>query len=148
MISCSFRDRYRTLEQNPPERERFKREIIEGVGGEVDVEQLIQSRAGTTRLAPVKVTVDTRLAFDNDSSSHSTLLEVIAQDRPGLLYRIASTLARQGCNIEIALIDTEGQMAIDVFYVSSKGKKLDTETQRALRAELHEQLENDGPATR
>jgi [protein-PII] uridylyltransferase len=143
--TLSFRDRFRTLEQNPPERERFKRNLIEAINGEVDVEQLIATRVSTARLAPIKVTVDTRLAFDNDSSSHSTLLEVITQDRPGLLYKIASTLARQCCNIEIALIDTEGQMAIDVFYVTRNGSKLDAETQKSLRATLHQELEDDKP---
>ncbi len=145
--TLSFRDRFRTLEQNPPERERFKRNIIEALSGELNVEQLMETRVSTSRLAPIKVTVDTRLTFDNDSSSHSTLLEVIAQDRPGLLYKIASTLARHGCNIEIALIDTEGQMAIHVFYVTHEGSKLDGETQRALRTALFEELEDGSLAT-
>ena len=92
------------------------------------------------QVAPVKVTVETLLTFDNDSSSQSTVLEVIAQDRPGLLYRVASTLARHGCNIEIALIDTEGQMAIDVFYVSRNGAKVDPTVQESLRAALHQEL--------
>jgi [protein-PII] uridylyltransferase len=144
--TLSFRDRFRTLEQNPQERERFKRNLTEAVAGEVDVDQLIATRVSTARLAPVKVTVDTRLAFDNESSSHSTLLEVIAQDRPGLLHKIASTLARHGCNIEIALIDTEGQMAIDVFYVTRDGSKLDGGTQKSLRTALHEELEDNKPA--
>jgi len=34
-----------------------------------------------------------------------------AQDRPGLLYDISSTMAELGCNIEVAIIDTQGQTA-------------------------------------
>jgi len=62
-----------------------------------------------------KVQVATRVEFDNECSSHSTLLEVIAQDRPGLLYAIGSQLAQQKCNIEIALIDTEGRWRSTCF---------------------------------
>ena len=49
----------------------------------------------------------------------------------------------QKCNIEIALIDTEGQMAIDTFYLTSGGKKLEAErcreVEKALLAELLEE---------
>ena len=72
------------------------------------------------------------MRFDSQSSSHSTLLELIAQDRPGLLFDVSSVLADQGCNIEVALIDTEGQRAIDVFYLTCRGAKLDLLTQEAV----------------
>jgi [protein-PII] uridylyltransferase len=69
---------------------------------------------------------------------------VITQDRPGLLYTISSTLAAEGCSIEIALIDTEGAMAHDVFYLTSGGTKLTRDKQReiewALTTELGESL--------
>ena len=57
-----------------------------------------------------------------------------------MLYEIGSTLARLGCNIEVALIDTEGQKAIDVFYLTEQAKKLGTEKQDLLRASLQQAL--------
>ena len=47
----------------------------------------------------------------------------MAQDRPGLLYDLASAISSQGCNIEVVLIDTEAHKAIDVFYVTAGGRK-------------------------
>jgi [protein-PII] uridylyltransferase len=87
-----------------------------------------------------KVKVETQIHFDNTCSAHSTLVEVIAQDQPGLLYRISSQFAREKCNIEIALIDTEGQTAIDVFYLTSGGAKLGPEQQAMLQTALLTEL--------
>jgi [protein-PII] uridylyltransferase len=70
-------------------------------------------------------------------------MQVLTQDRPGLLYRMCSLVSKHECNIEIALIETEGQMAIDVFYLSFEGKKLDVSRQTALAKALH--LELDTP---
>ena len=89
---------------------------------------------------PPKIEVTTSVRFDGESSSHSTLLELIAQDRPGLLFDVSSALADQGCNIKVALIDTEGQRAIDVFYLTCRGAKLDATTQAAVGNALQQRL--------
>jgi [protein-PII] uridylyltransferase len=44
------------------------------------------------------------------------------------------------CNIDIALIDTEGQTAIDVFYLTAGGGKLTAEHQDRLRTSLLQAL--------
>ncbi len=40
------------------------------------------------------------------------------------------------CNIELALIDTEAHRALDVFYVTRNGRKLDEQAQNQLRQAL------------
>ncbi len=141
-----FTDRFRTLELNLPEWERFKGSVHDVVLGKADLGRMLRDRLRSTKDVPPKVKVETRVEIDDQSSAHSTLIEVISQDRPGLLYRISSQLARHNCNIEIALIETEGQTAIDVFYVTSAGAKLTAERQEQLRTALLDELTNGRPA--
>jgi len=131
-----FVDLHRTLELNPTESERFVKSLHDVLQNKAALEPLLQSRDTASRARPPKVAIQTRLSFDDSASAHSTLLEVIVQDRPGLLYDMGSALARLACNIEVALIDTEGQKAIDVFYLTSQGSKLTAQKQDLLREVL------------
>ena len=131
-----FTDTFRTLELNLSEWERFKVSIHDGLLGKLDLERMLRDRLRAKQNRAPKVKVETQVHFDNTCSAHSTLVEVIAQDQPGLLYRISSQFAREKCNIEIALIDTEGQTAIDVFYLTTGGAKLGPEQQARLQTAL------------
>jgi [protein-PII] uridylyltransferase len=131
-----FADLHHTLELNPSEIGRFRKSLSDVVNGKAALEPLLKSRESASRARPPKVTVETRINFDDTSSAHSTLMEILTQDHPGLLYEIGSALARLGCNIEVALIDTEGHKAIDVFYLTAQGKKLTTQKQELLRQAL------------
>jgi len=143
--SFYFKDRFHTLELNPPERERFKRSVVEILTHEAPLEPLLESRLKADA-KPAKLKVETRLRYDDESSPSSTLLEVITQDRPGLLHTISSTLAAEQCSIEVALIDTEGAMAHDVFYLTRDGLKLTREQQRAIEWALTTELSDSLPS--
>jgi [protein-PII] uridylyltransferase len=137
-----FTDRFRTLELNLPEWERFKTNIHDVLLGKADLAKMLRDRLRAEKHRPPKVKVKTRIEFDDECSAHSTLVEVIAQDQPGLLHRISSKFSQENCNIEIALIETEGQTAIDVFYLTSAGAKLTTGHQARLLAALLADLES------
>lgn len=136
-----FTDPFQTLALNPSEVDRFLDSVRDVISKKTPVEKLLESRRRSGRRAQAKVAIETRIDFDSQSSSHSTLLQVVAQDTPGLLRAIVLAFAEHNCNIEVALIDTEGEMAIDVFYLTVGGQKLDPNTRKQLTASLQEAIQ-------
>jgi len=135
-----FTDTFRTLEMNASEHATFVASIHDVMAAKMAVEKLLTGRRRGRKKAP-KVVVQSRVDFDDEASSHSTLLQVVAQDMPGLLRAVSLALAGHGCNIEVALIDTEGETAIDVFYVTRNGAKLDADQRKELKKELLKGIE-------
>ena len=130
-----FADPLRTLELNPPEADRLRATVERVVLGKVDVKTLLARRpppqppSRRSRLRPA-------VSFDAGASEAATLIQIIAEDRPGLLYDLARTISSAGCNIELILIDTQAHKAIDVFYVTAEGRKLDAAREAALGESL------------
>jgi [protein-PII] uridylyltransferase len=128
-----FADPQRTLELNPPESERLL-DLIRRVGlGKTDGQRLLRSRA---QADPKKRSAPPRVHFDSDACDTATLVEIVAEDRPGLLYNLATVFSSTACNIDVVLIDTKGHRAIDVFYVAHDGHKLSPELQATLKEKL------------
>jgi len=134
-----FCDRFQTLEMNPVEEEQLKRDLEEVITGQIEVAELMHTKFRPATRTP-KVEIGQQIYIDDHSSAHSTLIEVTAQDRPGLLYDLSSTLSQMGCNIEIAIVDTQGLAANDVFYVTCVGRKLDSEHKRSIRTALQQRI--------
>jgi [protein-PII] uridylyltransferase len=140
--SFRFQDTFRTLELNESERERFVASVHDVVDGRVSAEAMLSGRRRGRRKSP-RVVVETSVEFDDGASATSTLMQVVAQDVPGLLRTISVTLSEMRFNVEVALVDTEGETAIDVFYLTQSGNRLTATQKRELRAALLDAIEEN-----
>jgi len=130
-----FSDPARRLEYNPEEVPDLVQLIERVAAGKESVDKRLASRprppapSRRSRVTPV-------VQFSGDASARATLMEIVAEDRPGLLYDLANGITAAGCNIEVVLINTEAHKALDVFYLTSNGSKLTSAKQRDLRERL------------
>jgi [protein-PII] uridylyltransferase len=91
-------------------------------------------RATSPRLPPPSV------RFDDGASHSATVVEVIAPDTIGLLYRVTRAFAQFDLDVRVAKAQTVGDVVIDAFYVThADGSQVtDPELRRELeRALLH-----------
>ena len=71
--------------------------------------------------------------------STENVLTLVAADRPGLLYTVATTIAENGANLHTAKITTLGERAEDVFLISG-GDLRQSSRRIQLESELMERL--------
>ena len=78
---------------------------------------------------------------DNESSRRYTIVEIVAENALGLLYRVSRAMSESGCDVDLVLIATEGRRAIDVFHLTRHGDKLSLDQQATLIGNLQRVLE-------
>jgi [protein-PII] uridylyltransferase len=119
---------------------KVREDLEEVLSRRVPVEKVVASRQSGDSVASWRTPlVPTELKVDNGVSRDFTVVEVITEDRPGVLYAIARTLFAQGLDIHRSKIATEANRAIDVFYVRDKAtaeKILDEHRLAGLREAL------------
>lgn len=105
---------------------------------------------GSTRLSRQRqhFPIETRVTFEPSPHKALTVMEVTAQDRPGLLYQVAAALKQAGVNLVAAKISTYGERAEDVFFINSREGHLpvdDPGRQKAIGQEIVRRLTPSGP---
>ena len=136
-----FIDDERFLAMNPDAHGQVLHVLQDVVSGHADVTTRLRGRErsvlqwrGAPRVAPV-------VRADNTASGRYTILDIVAGNALGLLYRISRVISQHGCDVDLVLISTEGEKAIDVFHITKAGIKLDEAEQRALTSDLQGTLE-------
>ena len=113
-------------EIDPLRQERVRRQLAEVFEERARVQDLFdrhQQRWSRRRQPALRI--PTEVHFENDISDRYTVIDVFAQDAVGLLYRITRTLSDLGLDIYTARISTQANKAVDSFYVTLKGKKIE-----------------------
>ncbi len=63
--------------------------------------------------------IETKVSFSPSVNGQQTLMEVVAQDRTGLLYQVALALQHCRVNLVTAKISTYGERAEDIFFLTT-----------------------------
>jgi len=135
-----FTDDDRFLALNPDAQRQVLQMLEDAVSGRSDVTARIRVRERSvlksmaSRFAPV-------VRADNAASGRYTILDIVATNALGLLYRISRVISQHGCEVDLVLITTEGEKAIDVFHITKAGAKLTQAEQQALTSDLQRTLE-------
>ncbi len=135
-----FADSERFLELNASARDQMFAVLDEVVSGKARVTDRLRGREHSLfNRRPMRVTPVVHA--DNTSSKRYTIIDIIADDELGLLYRISRVMSQNGCDVGLVLITTEGRRAIDVFHITKGGRKLSAAEQAELSAHLQRVLE-------
>lgn len=104
---------------------------------------------GASRMPPRQLRhfrIDTRISFSTDGSGKRTIMELITQDRPGLLARVGWALAACRVSLQSARIATFGERVEDVFTIRDRATgALDEAGQRALEERIIRALQPREP---
>jgi [protein-PII] uridylyltransferase len=134
-----FIDDERFLELNADAQSQIRRVLQDVVSGRAGVTVRLRGREqsilkSAPRFAPL-------VRADNSASGRYTIIDIVASNALGLLYRISRVISPHGCEVDLVLIATEGEKAIDVFHITKAGSKLTQAEQQALTSDLQRTLE-------
>ncbi len=110
--------------------EKVREDFREILQGRLSLEDRIKEKSAPSILSTAnsKPSFPPKVTVDNRSSDFFTVVEVFADDRTGLLYRITKALFELELDIRIAKIATKGDQAADIFYVRDLlGRKVEEE---------------------
>ncbi|WP_442815088.1 MULTISPECIES: [protein-PII] uridylyltransferase [unclassified Streptomyces] len=125
-----------------PQEARLRADLVRALDGSLDIASRLAEREAAYR-GPRRRGAQApppRAAVAPGGSRAATVIEVRAQDAPGLLYRLGHALEASGVRVRSAHVSTLGANAVDAFYVTDpEGARLPD----AEAARLAERLETE-----
>ena len=105
------------------------------VAGSADMADLLGEQA---RQLPLERSESSgqSIHLDNAQSEEDTVLEIVADDAPGFLYRITRVIAEADCTVNLALVSTEHGKAVDVLHITRDKRRLTEAEQQSLHVAL------------
>jgi [protein-PII] uridylyltransferase len=105
---------------------QLQKDLGEILSGKVSLKDLIFDRKESNGIKQKVIpSVQGEVKINNLDSDFYTIVEVIGEDRLGILYEITQALTDHGCDVHFARISTLGNRIVDVFYVQDEwGEKI------------------------
>ncbi|WP_032770121.1 [protein-PII] uridylyltransferase [Streptomyces sp. CNS654] len=101
-----------------PQASRLRADLVRALDGSLDIRaRLAEREAAYPRRRGVKAPPP-RVTVAAAGSRRATVIEVRAQDAPGLLHRIGNALEGSAVRVRSAHVSTLGANAVDAFYVT------------------------------
>lgn len=121
--------------------EKIRTDLELVLSGKKTLDEILKHKIKRTLLSP-KVQKPV-VSIDNDLSTEHSVLEVRASDRIGLLYSIAAALSMQNVEIDRAMISTQVDRIIDVFYIRKRsgGKIVEEQALAAINQAVAKAIE-------
>ncbi len=86
----------------------------------------------------------TRVQFSDSPNGSYTIMELVAQDRPGLIHRVSQALVDCKIHLVSAKISTFGVRAEDVFFITNRDGEMITDEKRLAQIERQIRIALDG----
>ncbi|GGV32280.1 bifunctional uridylyltransferase/uridylyl-removing enzyme [Streptomyces griseoflavus] len=124
-----------------PQATRLRADLVRALDGSLDIAARLAERDAAHPRRRGVVAPPARVTVAPAASRHATVIEVRAQDAPGLLFRIGRALEDAAVCVRSAHASTLGANAVDAFYVTDpEGTPLPAEEAVAVARKLEETL--------
>ncbi|MFJ1871071.1 [protein-PII] uridylyltransferase [Streptomyces chartreusis] len=124
-----------------PQAARLRADLVRALDGSLDIASRLAERDAAYPRRRGVVAPPPRVTVHPAASRLATVIEVRAQDAPGLLFRIGRALEDASVRMRSAHVSTLGANAVDAFYVTGpEGAPLPGEEAAAVARKLEETL--------